>query len=164
MHERFAACAKRNQVLEEEVHKVTKIAQGASKIQSKLARKLNEETTQRLTAEIKLARAETELAKLRAHMIKMKCKEEAYLAAMELVQNQAHRNLKTWMESDPTQVRKIQECQPAIRKEDSSLIPTESQVKECLLRNLPSSIGTEEELRTVTTADEISPENYPGGS
>ena len=87
LHEGFAACTKHNQVLEEEVHRVTKIAHGASKTQSKLAKKLNEETTQRLTVEIKLARAETELPKLRAHQIKMKCKEEAYLAAMELVQN-----------------------------------------------------------------------------
>ena len=63
-----------------------------------------------MTIEIKLSQAETELAKLKAHQIEMKCKEEAYNAAMELVQNQAHRHLKTWMESDPTQVRKIQEC------------------------------------------------------
>ena len=88
---------------------MTKITQGASKIQSKLARKLNEETTQRLTVEIKLARVETEVAMLRAHQIKMKCKEEAYLVAMELVQNQAHRNLKTWMESDSIQMDAIQE-------------------------------------------------------
>ena len=88
---------------------MTKIAQGASKTQSKLAKKLNEEIAQRLTAEIKLARTETEVAKLRAHQIKMKCNKEAYLAAMELVQNQAHRNLKTWMESDSIQMDAIQE-------------------------------------------------------
>ena len=102
MHERFAACAKRNQVLEEEVHRVTKIAHGASKTQSKLAKKLNEETTQRLTVEIKLAN-------LRAHQIKMKCKEEAYLAAMELMKNKADRTMKTWMESDSIRVDEIQE-------------------------------------------------------
>ena len=132
---------------------MTKIAQGASKIQSKLARKLNEETTQRLTAEIKLARAETELAKLRAHLIKMKCKEEAYLAAMELVQNQAHRNLKTWMESNPAQVHEIRERQLTIRKDDPTLKMIEPKVKECMLENLPFSNGTAEEPWTRTTND-----------
>ena len=91
----------------------------------------------------------------------MTCKEEAYLAAMELVQNQAHCNLKTWIGSDPIRVNEIQECQPITRKEDSSLIQIEPHLKECLLENPPHSVGTEEELRTDTTADEISPEDYP---
>ena len=52
----------------------------------------------------------------------MKFKEEACKAAIELVQNQAHRNLKIWMESDPNRVNEIQECQPAIRKEDSDYL------------------------------------------
>ena len=44
---------------------------------------------------------ENELSKLKAHKIERKYKEETYLAAIELVQNQAHCHLKTWMESDP---------------------------------------------------------------
>ena len=94
----------------------------------------------------------------------MKFKEEACKTAIELVQNQAHRNLKIWMESDPNRVNEIQECQHAIRKEDSSLTLSESRLKECLLENPPHSVGTEEELRTDTTAEEISPEDYPGES
>ena len=94
----------------------------------------------------------------------MTCKEEAYLAAMELVQNQAHCNLKTWIGSDPIRVNKIQECQPVTRKEDSSLIQIEPHLKECLLENLPPSVETEGKLRTVATADEILPEDYTGES
>ena len=55
MQEGFAACAQRNQVLEDEVQKVTRIAGVARKDQSALAKKLNKETAQRITAEIKLA-------------------------------------------------------------------------------------------------------------
>ena len=57
----------RNQVLEDEVQKVTRIAGVAREDQSALAKKFNKETAQRITAEIKLALVETELAKLRAH-------------------------------------------------------------------------------------------------
>ena len=44
----------------------TRIAGVARKDQSALAKKLHEETTKRIAAEIKLAQAETELANLRA--------------------------------------------------------------------------------------------------
>ena len=87
MHEGFIACAQHNYALEEEVQKVTRIAQAARKDQSAIAKNFYEETTQRITMEIKLAKAETELAKRRAQQIEMKCKEEAHHAAMELVQN-----------------------------------------------------------------------------
>ena len=39
----------------------------------------------------------------------MECKEEAHLAAMELMQNKADCTLKTWMESDSIRVDEIQE-------------------------------------------------------
>ena len=63
----------------------------------------------------------------------MECKEEAHLAAMELVQDKADHTLKTWMESDSIRVDEMQELldmlpaeyQPAIKKEDFSLILTE---------------------------------------
>ena len=55
MQEGFAACAQRNQVLEDEVQKVTRIAGVAREDQSTLAKKFNKETAQRITAEIKLA-------------------------------------------------------------------------------------------------------------
>ena len=90
----------------------------------------------------------------------MKCKEGAYNAAMELVQNQAHHNLKARIGSDPIGVNKIQECQPAIGKEDSSLTLTEPQLKECIHENLPSLNGTEEEPWT-STNDWTFPEGYP---
>ena len=63
----FAACAQHSQALMEEVQKATRVARAARKDQSALAKKLNEETTRRITAEIKFAQAETELAKLKAH-------------------------------------------------------------------------------------------------
>ena len=98
----------------------------------------------------------------------MECKEEAHLAALELVQDKAVRTLKTWMESDSIRVDEIhelldmlpEEYQPAIRKEDFSLVPTEPQVKECMLENLPPPVEAEE-WRTVTTADLIPPEDHP---
>jgi len=52
--------------LEQEVQNATRIAGAARKDQSALAKKLHEETTQRISAEIKLAQAETKLANLRA--------------------------------------------------------------------------------------------------
>ena len=103
----FAACAQHSQALMEEVQKATRVARAARKDQSALAKKLNEETTRRITAEIKFALAETELAKLKAHQVEMECKEEAHLAAMELVQDKADRTLKTWMESDSIRVDEI---------------------------------------------------------
>ena len=63
--------------------------------------------SQRLTTKIKLAKAESELARLKAQQIEMKCKEEAYNAAMELVHNQAHHNLKALIGSDQIRVNKI---------------------------------------------------------
>ena len=99
----------------------------------------------------------------------MECKEVAHLAVKEVVQNKADCTLKTWMESDSIRVDEIQELldmlpeeyQPAIRKEDFSLVPTEPQVKECMLENLPPPVEAEEEWRTVTTADLIPPEDHP---
>lgn len=163
----FTACAQHSQALREEVQKATRVARAARKDQSALAKKLNEETTWRITAEIKFAQAETELAKLRAHQVEMECKEEAHLAAMELVQDKAESTLKTWMESDSIQVDEIQELldmlpeeyQPAIRKVDFSLVPTEPQVKECMLEDLPLPVEAEE-WRTATTADFIPPEDH----
>ena len=88
---------------------------------------------------------------------------------MEHVKDEADRTLKTWMESDSIRVDEIQELldmlpeeyQPAIRKEDFSLVPTEPQVKECMLENLPPPVEAEEEWTTVTTADLIPPEDHP---
>ena len=98
----------------------------------------------------------------------MECKEEAHLAAMEPVQDKADRTLKTWMESDSIRVDEIQELldllpeeyQPAIRKEDFSLVPTEPQVKECMLEDLPLPVEAEEEPWTYTTNDWTFLEGY----
>jgi len=95
--------------------------------------------------------------------------EEAYVVAIELMKNKVDHSLKTWMESDSIRVDEIQELldmlpeeyQPAIRKEDFSLVPTEPQVKECILENLLLPVEAEEEWRTVTTTDEISPKDHP---
>ena len=59
--------------------------------------------------------------------------EKAYLASIELLKNKADRTLKTWIESDSIRVDEMQELldmlpaeyQPAIKKEDFSLILTE---------------------------------------
>ena len=59
--------------------------------------------------------------------------EKAYLATIELLKNKADRTLKTWIESDSIRVDEMQELldmppaeyQPAIKKEDFSLILTE---------------------------------------
>jgi hypothetical protein len=53
-----------------------------------------------------------------------------------------------------------QECQPAIGKEDSSLILTEPQLKGRIHENLPSLNGTEEQPWT-STNDWTFPEGYP---
>ena len=89
----------------------------------------------RRTTENKVAQAETELVYFKSRQAEM---EETYLTADE-----------------------TQECQPTIREEDTSSTLPESHPKECLLQKLPPSAETEEELRTDTTSDEISPEGYP---
>ena len=90
----------------------------------------------------------------------MKCKEEAYNAATELVQNQARHNQKARIGLDPIGVNKIQECQPAIEKEDSSLTLIEPQLKGRIHENLPSLNGTEEQPWT-STNDWTFLEGYP---
>ena len=77
-----------------------------------------------------VAQAETELFHLKSCQAEM---EEAYLVAIELMENKADSTLKTWMKSDSIQVDEMQELldmlpaeyQPAIKKEDFSLILTE---------------------------------------
>ena len=88
----------------------------------------------RRTRENKVAQAETELVYLKSCQAEM---EETYLTAHE-----------------------TQECQPAIGKEDSSLILTEPQLKGRIHENLPSLNGTEEEPWT-STNDWTFPEGYP---
>ena len=64
--------------------------------------------------------------------------EEAYLAAIELMENKADSTLKNWMKSDSIRVDEMQELQdmlpgeyqPAIKKEDFSLILTELRLKD----------------------------------
>ena len=76
-----------------------------------------------------VAQAETELVHPKSRQAEL---EEAYLATIELLKNKADCTLKTWMESDSIRVDEIQELldmlpeeyQPAIRKEDFSLVPT----------------------------------------
>ena len=100
-----------------------------------LAQKLNDEIALRKAVESKFAQAEAELVHIKTRQAKM---EETYLTADE-----------------------TQECQPAIREEDTSSTLPESHPKECLVQKLPPSAETEEELRTDTTSDEIFPEGYP---
>ena len=66
MQDGFAACARRNQTLEEDIQREADDARCAREDQIMLAQKLNNEIAQRLTVKIKLAKAETELAKLKA--------------------------------------------------------------------------------------------------
>ena len=98
-----------------------------------LAQKLNEEIALRKSAESKFAQAEAELVHIKTSQAEM---EETYLTANE-----------------------TQECQPAIGKEDSSLILTEPQLKGRIHENLPSLNGTEEEPWT-STNDWTFPEGY----
>ena len=100
-----------------------------------LAHKLNDEIALRKAAESKFAQVETVLVHVKTRQAEM---EETYLTAHE-----------------------TQECQPAIREKDTSSTLPESHPKECLLQKLPSSVETEEEPRTDTTSDEITPEGYP---
>ena len=84
----------------------------------------------RIVTENEVAQAETELVHLKSCQAEM---EEAYLVAIELMENKADSTLKTWMKSDSIQVDEMQELldmlpaeyQPAIKKEDFSLILTE---------------------------------------
>ena len=100
-----------------------------------LAQKLNDEIALRKAAESKFAQAEVELVHIKTHQAEM---EETCLTANE-----------------------TQECQPAIREEDTSSTLPKSHPKECPLKKLPSSAETEEELGTDTTSNEISPKGYP---
>lgn len=119
--------------------------------------------------ERKLAQAEAELAKFKASQAEMERKEEAYLTTMEQMKDKVDRTLKTWMESDSIQVDKIQETldqlpeeyQPAVRKEDFSLIPTELGLKKCLLKDLPSSVESEVEVEPIATIHEEHPKDHP---
>ena len=84
----------------------------------------------RIAAENKVAQAETKLVHLKSRQAEM---EKAYLASIELLKNKADRTLMTWIESDSIRVDEMQELQdmlpgeyqPAIKKEDFSLILTE---------------------------------------
>jgi len=100
-----------------------------------LAQKHNDEIALRKAVESKFAQAEAELVHIKTRQAEM---EETYLTAHE-----------------------TQECQPAIREKDTSSTLPESHPKECLLQKLPSSVEIEEEPRTDTTSDEITPEGYP---
>ena len=81
----------------------------------------------RRATENEVAQAETELVHLKSCQAEM---EEAYLVAIELMENKADSTLKTWMKSDSIQVDEMQELldtlpeeyQPAIRKKDLPLI------------------------------------------
>ncbi|RLN33083.1 hypothetical protein C2845_PM03G32100 [Panicum miliaceum] len=175
MYEGFVAHAQRNQILESDIQREIEIARRTKVDQSMLAQKLDEEITLRLTTESKLIQAEpqliqakAELAELRTRQAEMKVKEEAHLAAMELMKDKADRTLKTWMESDSIRVNEIQELldqlpeeyQLVIRKEDFLVIPKDYHLKEHLLENLPPS-GETEKVQRVTTNDWIFPEGYP---
>ena len=100
-----------------------------------LIEKHNDEIALRKAVESKFAQAEAELVHIKTRQAEM---EETYLTAHE-----------------------TQECQPAIREKDTSSTLPESHPKECLLQKLPSSVEIEEEPRTDTTSDEITPEGYP---
>jgi len=82
----------------------------------------------RIVAKNEVAQAETELVHLKSCQAEM---EEAYLAAIELMENKADSTLKNWMKSDSIRVDEMQELldtlpeeyQPAIRKKDLPLTP-----------------------------------------
>jgi len=75
----------------------------------------------RRTTENKVAQAETELIYLKSRQAEM---EEAYLAAIELMENKADSTLKTWMKSDSIQVDEMQELLdiPALHQEEGHSI------------------------------------------
>ena len=116
----------------------------------------------RIAAKNKVARTETELVHLKLGQAEM---EEAYLVAIELMENKADSTLKTWMKSDSIRVDEIQELQdmlpgeyqPAIKKEDFSLILTEIRLKDCPLESLSPSVDIEEKSWTNTANDRIFP-------
>jgi hypothetical protein len=54
-----------------------------------------------------------------------------------------------------------EESQPAVRKEDFKLIPTELRLHECPHEELPPSIETEEVVEAVAAIDTIFLEDYP---
>ena len=82
----------------------------------------------RIVAKNEVAQAETELVHLKSCQAEM---EEAYLAAIELMENKADSTLKNWMKSDSIRVDEMlelldtlpEEYQPAIRKKDLPLTP-----------------------------------------
>ena len=84
----------------------------------------------RRATENEVAQADTELVHPKSRQAEL---EEAYLATIELLKNKADRTLMTWIESDSIRVDEMQELQdmlpgeyqPAIKKEDFSLILTE---------------------------------------
>ena len=88
----------------------------------------------------------------------MECKKEAYLATLELMNDKVDHTLKTSMELDLIQELLDllpEEYQPAIRKEDFSLIPSELSLKKCPLEISSSPVETEEILKIVATNDRI---------
>jgi len=99
-----------------------------------LAQKLYNEIALRKAAESKFAQAEVVLVHVKTRQAEM---EETYLTANE-----------------------TQECQPAIGKEDSSLILTEPQLKGRIHENMSSLNGTEEQPWT-STNDWTFLEGYP---
>ena len=135
LQKELTVCAQHNQTLHEELQRATEDARRAREDQSVLAQKLYNEIALRKAAESKFAQAEVVLVHVKTRQAEM---EETYLTANE-----------------------TQECQPAIREEDTSPALPESHPKECLLQKLPSSVEIEEEPRTDTTSDEIFPEGYP---
>ena len=82
----------------------------------------------RRAIENEVAQAETELVHLKSCQDKM---EEAYLAAIKLMENKDDCTLKTWIESDSVRDDEMQELldmppaeyQPAIKKKDIPLLP-----------------------------------------
>lgn len=145
--------------------RVTTIAHRTSVVKDALELKLREETALRAAAENKLIQAEARIAKLEARQAKTERKERAHLAAMGLMKDKADRTLKTWREADSIRVDEIhelldqllEECQPSVRKEDFSVIPTELH----LLEGLLSPAETKKVLEAIATIGEIFPEGYP---
>ena len=133
LQKELTVCAQHNQTLNEELQRATEDARRAREDQSVLAQKLYNEIALRKAAESKFAQAEVVLVHVKTRQAEM---EETYLTANE-----------------------TQECQPAIGKEDSSLILTEPQLKGRIHENLPSLNGTEEQP-WISTNDWTFPEGY----
>ena len=127
---------------------------------------VTKERVLRRATENEVAQAETELVHLKSCQDKM---EEAYLAAIKLMENKDDCTLKTWIESDSVRDDEMQELldmppaeyQPAIKKKDIPLISVVRRQEDLPLKSLSPSVDTTEKSWTNTANERIFPGREP---